>query len=164
MAQMWCCCIRQVRFHVKHWKFAPSIWPWTGLLLLWLNFSLEKSSHSNATTFNGSWEILPGTQFSRLAKNIKVARSKILIVFCGKFRNFCKFGQNISPGPYKFKSALQYKDDIFGLYFQLKWTMMKVECIAENNIKLCLFIGSTYYTTCTCTCHFVVKFVTSCLD
>ena len=99
---MWASCasVRQkVKSHVKHWKFAPRIGhAATGL---WLNFSLDKSSHSNATTFNGNWEILPGRQFSK--KDESGAHKD----FCWESKNFCKFGQNISPGCTRINSNLQ---------------------------------------------------------
>ena len=95
---MWWCCVRQVRFHVKHWIFALSIGPWTGLLLLWLNFSLEKSSHSNATTFNGSWEILPGTQLSRHAKTWKWRAQRFWLCFVENSETFASSAKTFPLG------------------------------------------------------------------
>ena len=49
----------------------------------------------------------------------------VLIVFCWESRKFCKFGRNISLGWDKFKSALQYEDDIFQLKAAHRnWPMM----------------------------------------
>ena len=54
-------------------------------------------------------------------KNLKA----VLIVFCWESRKFCKFGRNISLGWDKFKSALQYEDDIFQLKAAHRnWPMM----------------------------------------
>ena len=54
-------------------------------------------------------------------KNLKA----VLIVFCWESRKFCKFGRNISLGWDKFKSALQYEDDIFQLKATHRnWPMM----------------------------------------
>ena len=54
-------------------------------------------------------------------KNLKA----VLIVFCWESRKFCKFGRNISLGWDKFKSAPQYKDDIFQLKAAHRnWPMM----------------------------------------
>ena len=54
-------------------------------------------------------------------KNLKA----VLIVFCWESRKFCKFGRNISLGWDKFKSAPQYKDDIFQMKAAHRnWPMM----------------------------------------